>query len=122
MYIKQIKDFDQYSNEADIIVTDGQYELMCYCHPADVYDSKAKVSEIIALFAQDIIRIDSEDSKIIKLKDYYSYQLQGKIVNKNVPIVCIGELTIKLDTSTPKDLKEGEYIQFNVERLDCIVK
>ena len=72
MYLKKVQDYDKYSNEADIVVSDGKYDLLCYCYPAQC--------------------------------------------NK------IGSIELSLDTHLPGDIKEGEFIEFDVIRLDCEIK
>lgn len=52
------------------------------------------------------------------MKEYYSYHLQGEVIEMT-PKIRIGNIIICLDNTLPKDIKEGEYIEFLVERLDC---
>ena len=44
--------------------------------------------------------------------------MTGKVLSKKERIVCVGELKIRLDEYIPNDLSDGEYISFEVQRLD----
>jgi hypothetical protein len=118
MYVKQIRDFDQCSGEADIIVSDGIYELLCYCHPLESLDIGAQVVSISSLFAEDIMRVQSEEYRIQKSEGYYAYHLTGKIEDTKTPVVKIGDLKIILDHPLAKDIRQGEFVEFEVQRLD----
>ncbi|MDR1697346.1 MAG: hypothetical protein LBR37_00275 [Erysipelotrichaceae bacterium] len=122
MFLKQIKDFDKKSGEADVIVSDGQYELICYCHPLENTKLGTIVTEISTLFADDIMRTEDNEYFIRKETDYYSYYLHGKVLKTQTPLIAIGEITIKLDKPLAKDIKQGEFIEFRVARLNCIIK
>ncbi len=119
MFAKLIEDFDKFSNEADIIVSDGQYDLRCYCSFLATNMVALPVVNITSFLARNIMRALDDKFQILKLKHYYSYHLQGKIIDTQMPIVCIGNIKIILDEPLPKDIECGEYISFDVERLDC---
>lgn len=121
MFLKQIKEFDCNSGEADVIVTDGTYELICYYHPAENIALGTPVKEILSLFSEGIMRVDNKDYLVSKESDYYSYYLHGKVIDKQTPKIGIGELTIKLDKPLAKDIEEGEFVELRVSRLDCVL-
>lgn len=122
MFVKQVKDFDINSYEADVIVSDGYYEIMCYCHPLENINLGAIVTNISTLFANDIMRIDSEEYLVRKQIGYYSYYLQGKVLETQKPLIGIGKIAIALDKPLSKDIKQGEFIEFKVERLNCTIE
>lgn len=121
MIVKQIKSFDKYSSESDIIVSDGLFDLLCYCYPSISYPIGTVVSSITTFMAKKIMRADKKEYLILKLKDYYAYHLQGKVINLEKNIVCVGKLEIIVDGSIPKDIKLNEFIEFDVQRLDCCI-
>ena len=122
MIVKQIKNYDNFSYEADIIVTDGISEVLCYCHPAEMYKSGAPVKEILSLFAKDVMRVSSSECLIIKLAyNHYAYHLQGEVINIDEPVIRIGGLEIILDTHLAKDIKLGEFVELDVYRLNCVI-
>lgn len=121
MFIKAIKDYDADSGEAELIVSDGTYELLCYCHPCENANIGAEIIVVSSLFAEDIMRIDSKEYLIAKGEDYFSYHLQGKVVDRQKPIIAIGDIKIQLDKPIAKDIQVDEFVEFYVYRLDCEV-
>lgn len=119
MYLKEVKDYDKFSDEADIVVSDGQYELMCYCHPSDYYNIGVPIKEISAVFASNIMRVQNKAYSVLKLEDYYAYHLQGEIIDIDLPSILIGGLKIILDSPLPKDVILGDYVELDVDRLNC---
>ncbi len=118
MFVKEIYDYDEFSGELDLIVSDGKNNLLCYCIGGDV-KLFSTIREITTFLVQNIMRAESAKSLIQKCDDYYAYHLQGKVVEKISPIVCVGNINIILDTPLAKDIKIGDYIEFDVKRLDC---
>lgn len=121
MFVKEIKDYDSFSAEADIIVSDGEYDLLCYCYPADECIVGAKVLSLNALFTQNVKKCTDINFKTEKLSDYYSYKLFGNIRSVENAIICVGGLEIELNCKFPGDLKEGDFIECEVSRISCIV-
>ncbi len=121
MFIKQVKNFDEISSEADIIVSDGIFDLTCYCYPSVLYQKGKEVKIVTSFMAKNIMRARCNEYLIFKLKDYYAYHLQGKIIDLIKRIVCIGNLEIIVDESIPNDIKLGEFVEFDVQRLNCYI-
>lgn len=119
MFVKAIKDYDKFSDEADIIVSDGKYDLLCYCHPTEKPIIGEPIKKITSFFAKSIMRATKPEFIIEKLKDCYSYYLQGKLIDIASSKICIGNLIMCLDSVVPKDVKCGEFVSFFVDRLDC---
>jgi len=126
MYIKEVLNYDY--NYAEYIVTDGEYNLICICGSVPLPESKEpkkgmNVAEII-VFAPDgmnATRIEGDENKrhlIKKGKHPLSYYLQAEIVDRERHLVRIGGLIIETER-LPTDYKNGEFIGFEVDRLDC---
>lgn len=115
MFIKEIKEYDKISQEADIIVSDGQFEILCYAHPFELKKSKWVLS---TLFAENIMISFNKEPSVQKKDGYFDYKLTGKILNKSKQIVSVGEIIIELDGHIPNDLVEGNYIEFECMRID----
>ena len=122
MFIKRIDSFDNDSGEADLIVTDGIHELLCYCCP---FENESEIMPNIKLIesflCENIMRVDDKEYLIVKHKSFYSYHLQGQVLDINKHIVCIGKIIINLDRPLPKDIKNGDFIEFDVLRLDSYI-
>ena len=55
---------------------------------------------------------------VSKLPPCFAYHMTGKVLSKKERIVCVGELKIRLDEYIPNDISDGEYVSFEVQRLD----
>lgn len=119
MYIKKVLDYDGY--DANIIVTDGKYEIMCYAW--EFYNKENADFELSAFDAVDVMRALNQQYMIEKLDyGYYSYKLQGKLIDLEKQIVEIGNIIIEVEGYLPSDIVQGEYIEFLATRIDFIEK
>lgn len=122
MYIKKILDYDDFSDEADIIVTDGIHEIMCYCHPIVNPQINQKVESICAFLADNIMTEFYEELGAKKTDEsYYSYCLVGKVINMEKRLISIGELVIKVDGYFPGDINVGDVVKLTAVRMDADV-
>jgi len=119
LFVKEIRDYDKFSDEADIIISDGRHNLLCYCFPTKMPKIGQTINTITSLFAKNIMRVKDNEFIIKKETNYYAYHLQGEVVDREIPKIRIGDIIICLDTPLPKDIKKGEYIELTVDRLDC---
>lgn len=123
MFIERIYDFDDFSCEADLIVSDGTYQLICYCFDFQKGSTTMpKIKEIDSFMCKNIMRVYTDKYLIIKKKDYYSYHLQGKVLDVEKKLICIGNIIIHLDAQIPRDINIQEFVEFDVVRLDCFIE
>ena len=116
MFIKKIVNYDDFSEEASLIVSDGKNELLCYCSS---FDGNGRTIKITSFLCDSIIKNNSQICDYHKLLNYYSYSLQARVVDVERRMVSVGNILIELDCDLPGDIKNGEYVSFNVMRLDC---
>lgn len=124
MYIKEILDNEGYT--ADIVVTDGTYELICFYHhhdPDRINKKNIKIDEVTTFNFNKchVVRVESKEFIIEKNeKDYYSYnKLQGELIDRPQKMIRIGGIIIKIGESVDSEIVEGEFVEFSVDRLDC---
>lgn len=118
MFVDRVLHFNQADREADVIVSDGIYAVICYACPVNVIEVKQKICAIYGFQCTDIYKAFNHSYCIKKLTQYYAYALIAKVISKKQCIVQIGNLRIYLDSPIPNDIAEGEYISFSVLRLD----
>ncbi|MDE7454209.1 MAG: hypothetical protein K2M64_00065 [Clostridia bacterium] len=123
MYIKKIIKLDKDDIDADIIVSDGKFDLLCYAWECEnsVGDTNFELSPLMG--HADIMTGDKREYKIQKLEDgHFDYKLQGKLIDieKCRGKVQIGAIVIKDVCWIPRDIKVGDYIEFTVIRLDVV--
>lgn len=112
---------DEESGEADLLVSDGERDLICFC-PLCRVECPSDVDKITAFLA-DGIMIADEPGYVIEKGDkgYYDYRLGGKVTKTEPAEVAIGGLRVTLDRPLPGDIKPGDFVVFTVDRLDCTV-
>jgi len=120
MFIKEIiKEGDSNIDDTlvDIIISDGQYECIA------MYDSPQlklgdTLSKPLYAFLSTDIKTTTKDIGFYKLKNYYAYEIVGKL-NREKNIVYVGNILIEIDGYIPADIL-NEKIEFQCDRLDCI--
>ena len=119
MEIKEILDYDINAKEADILISDGQNEILCYAYP---FENKNHNNFMLETFmAKDVMRIEEKRSSIIKSSsEYYAYKLCGKVIDLEKRLISIGEIVIQLEDIIPKDIIKNDFIEFSVMRIDYI--
>jgi len=129
MFIKKVITYDGYY--AEYIVTDGKYDLICMDTsiplPPGVKEPEQgmRIAKIFAFSIDDtnIKRIEDDKSKkclVKKRKRPLSYYLQAEIIDKESALVRIGRLIIETEELSD-DLKNGDFIGFEADRLDCLL-
>ena len=118
MFIKKIIDYDRSAGEADVLISDGRYEILCYAHP---FENKNKRFSLVSFMAKGVKRIEAREFKAEKSTNgYYSYNMQGEITDIEERIVKVGDIFIELEDVIPKDIKTHDFIEFSVARIDYI--
>lgn len=119
MIIKSINWINKNAQEAEVIVTDNSFELMCFSHPFTKCLNQELQAPIYCFDANNIVLAFEKKPYAVKKSDAYDYFIRGKLANKDKKIVLLGSIELYLDNSyIPKDIDEGEYIEFDVSRLD----
>lgn len=121
MYIFDIEELNEDDNEADIIVSDGHYQLLCYAYPVKKLTINQKVNCIFGFACSDVVKAAYDYYDVLKLPQYYAYELNAKVVSKKKNVVKVGDLCIHLDTVIPKDIPDNDYVSFSVMRLDALL-
>ena len=118
MYIQDVLRFDKSGKEAELIVSDGAYEVLCYACPIDAVKAGMTISGLSGFSCTNVVRAIEQHYAVSKLPPYFAYSITGKLISKQKGIVQVGNLKISLDAYIPNDLSDGEYVSFDVLRLD----
>lgn len=117
--IKNINWISEESLEAEVTITDGQFELLCFSHPFTKKKGEQIVEPLYVLDTYDATRLDSLNFRVEKLEGTFDYLIEGKLINKELGLIKLGNITIEIDSPfIPKDLRDGDYISFKCNRLD----
>ncbi len=118
MLIKKLIDYNKNTGEADIMITDGQYKILCYAYP---FEDEDKRFALVTHMAKDVMRVETREYKLEKsISGYYSYNIQGEIIDIKKRIVKVGDILIALEDVIPKDINTHDFIEFSVARVDYI--
>lgn len=130
MEIKHILEYDY--NYAEYIVTDGKYDIVCMCLSVPLENNTApkigmKVDSLYAFsYNGSIILKVSNTNKCNIQKDskkYFKYNLCGVVVDSKKSIIKVFDFIIDLSNDYPNGfdtiIKDGDYIEFKVDRIDC---
>ena len=134
MKIEKVLRYDW--NYAEYIVTDGINNVICMCISVPLPYNKIpqigmEVSMLYAFAFDDIkiVKILKEEDKfflIKKGKSYFNYKMRGRIIDKEKSIVKIYDLLISLEyqfeNGFPSNYYNDDFIDFDVDRLDCYIK
>lgn len=118
MKIVQIDWISREALEAEVTLTDGSFDVVCFAHPFIGKVGEIINQEISTLNSDQIYRMQDTEYLVEKLADPFAYRLSGKVLNKKMPLVQIGDFKIILDNNLPGDLEEGQYVSFICDRLD----
>ena len=117
--IKNITMISESSLEAEVLITDGVNELVCFSQPCNLILKQIITEPVYCFNNKNVVRANNYDWNIKKNKDGLSYNIIGKLIDKKNNLVNVGKIVIQLeDGSIPKDILEGEYISFYCQRID----
>ncbi len=117
MFIKRICNIDNNAHEADMIVSDGDFDILCYS-----FDFQNKQINGFQLSPMDYDEVYITDEKEYKINNFgkskYNYQMQCKIIDVENGIVELFGIKISLGKYLPGDLRNDDWISFKCYRLD----
>ena len=138
MNIKKVLEYDY--NYAEYIVSDGgsdnDKELKCVCMSVPLSDGREptiglEITRICAFSVDELVinkiikETEKQDSISKHLYNPLGYKLKGRVLDSNQSIVGIFNYKIDLEYDYPdglgKDFKDGDYVEFSVDRLDCFI-
>ncbi|NER13108.1 hypothetical protein GWK08_06635 [Leptobacterium flavescens] len=119
MVVKEIIWISEEILEAEVVITDGQFDLLCFGHPFKKKKGEQLTGPIYALDPTEIIRLETPNSHIKKLDESFDYLIEGELVDKKSGLMKIGDIMIEIDGRfIPGDIVNGDYISFRCDRLD----
>lgn len=132
MFIKQILVYDY--SYAEYIVSDNINDVICMCLSVPLPNNKLPMvnMEVMMIYAFsisgdiEIKRIENAQDRNIKIlrgSSYFEYILRARVLDAKKSLVSLYGLIISLEycypDGLPKDILNGDYIQFHADRLDC---
>lgn len=117
IFIKKIDWIDIDRKEAEITLTDKQYELVifsdeCLGKVGDEFDDI-----LYAMIGKDIYKSEETACLAHHLKNF-EYFLIARLFDKDQNIVQLGEFLIKIGGGIPEDLQNGDLVELYARRID----
>ena len=121
MFVKSIHWMDKEDKEAEVIVSDGKNEILCFSHPFSGAIGDILVNPLECMDAEEIQILDDENFNIEKIdpNDYFEYKIGGKLISADKKLVLVGDLLLSLEgCDIPKDLKNNNFVTFITSRIN----
>ena len=117
--VSKINIISKNSLEAEVTITDGINELVCFSQPCNFKLNQILVEPAYCFNNKYVVRSTSNKYSIEKLKEPLAYNLVVKIIDKKNCLIQIGQIILQLEEhSIPKDILENEYISCYCQRID----
>jgi hypothetical protein len=120
VWVKEIYWINEKELEAEAVITDGQYELICFAYPLELNIGDILNFNIQILNGNSIVRAFEKEYVIEKSKGTFDYYLTGELIDRKEGIVKIGDIYLQGLSYIPGDIVEGDFVSFECWRLDLI--
>lgn len=117
LIIKEIAWINKEIGEADVVVTDGTYEIICFAHPFSQKKGE-EVRGILSIFEHFSLTRSNITEYVTKHLGNGKYFFVASLLDKTKGIVQIGQIHIHDIEGVPEEIAEGEYVQFIAPRID----
>ena len=119
MRIKEINWLDKEGKEATLKVVSGTDYLVCFACPCSYDVGDVLTEPLECLDIDNLISCETSKNVIEKMEGEFRYKLNGKLKDMKNGIVLVNGFRLHIDEDKiPKDVSNGEYIQFEVSRID----
>lgn len=116
--IKEVIWISKDSSEAEVLVTDGRYELVCFAHPFNGKPGDVVEQDIIALDCNEVERVMATEGHARRTDDYFAHDLTLKVDDARRGKLSLGNIKISARNCLPNDIVDGEYVNLICSRLD----
>lgn len=119
MYIQEIEWMNRSILEAVLVVSDGEYNLTCFACPCQYSIGDCVNGLLECLDVSDVQTSGSNATRVTRKGKGFQYAICGCLNNFSKGIVQVGKLKLHIcPNRIPKDIYDGQFIQFSVERID----
>lgn len=119
MRITKIEWMSKDALEARLNLYDGLFNIFAFAQPFKGKEGELSYQSMVVLNPIEIKKIEKQSYSFSNQNDFWSYQIEGRLINKAKGIVKVGNFELELDVNTiPNDISEDEFLTFYCERLD----
>ncbi|EJE1816667.1 hypothetical protein QSN48_000216 [Listeria monocytogenes] len=118
--VKSIHWLDEDAREADVVLTDGEYNVVCFSHPCELTLNGVYNNLIYCFDPFDIFKLNQAEYRLEVPNDNPDlYILKGKLIDATDSIIQIGEFRIDIsEGDIAQDIHEGDFVELKVHRID----
>lgn len=119
MYVKSIKWLDTICKEAEVEISDSEYNIVCFSQPCTYVKNQEINEPLECLNASNIMLADVNMYKVVKENAPYAYTIYGKLIHEKGIVQLGSSIMLHIDSNKiPKDIEVNSYIVFCVDRID----
>lgn len=121
VYISKIIWISKDALEAEVIITDGVYELKCFSQPMN-YDINHIIEEPLYCYnVRNVVKAWETEFSAVKLTEYFAYNITAQVVDKEIGLIKLGDMKLQVEKNIlPGDIKNNDYISFYCQRIDLM--
>lgn len=117
--ISKVNWLSEEAKEAEVCLFDGTFNIISFSHPFNQNIGDVIELPLYILNAKEIYRLNNMQSfSVERMGDTFEYKLSGRVINKELNQIIVGEFIIQLDASLPNDISTGDYVSFICDRID----
>lgn len=121
MVIKEINWISKEAKEAELLITDGQYECLAFSHPCN-FNEGDELQDALRAFMTENLMLSYEDEVGIYRNSNKTrfHKCVAEVVDEENELVKIGGIYLFLDEKLPIGCSKGKLVEFNCTRIDAV--
>lgn len=120
MVIKKIIWICKEADEADLYITDGEYECIAFSQPCAYHEGQILRYPLLAFVTKNLMLSYEDKVQFIKTLDSpLSYRCIAEVVDEANRLVKIGKFYLYLDANIPIGCSRGKIVEFDCGRIDA---
>jgi len=118
MELTEVEWVSKAGQEAILTLTDGDIQLICFCHPCE---SPIELATPLCIFVVNASKITIQDRKQeqkatrLGSEDIPGYEIVGTVLDSTT--ISLLSFTLELDIPVPGDISAGDRVRFICDRL-----
>tara|TARA_R110001599_G_C11823498_1_gene617468 strand:+ start:165 stop:530 length:366 start_codon:yes stop_codon:yes gene_type:complete len=119
MRIEKLVWISEVAQEAELIISDGQFTCIAFSQPCD-YNEGDSVDDYLHAFMSKNIMLSQDDGVSIRSLEerLLSHKCTAVVESRMESLVRIGNIIIELDSQIPAGVEDGMLVDFECARLD----
>lgn len=119
MIVKKLTWLSEEAKEAELLVSDGNYECIVFSQPCDFNVGDEINVPLLAFITNNLMESDQQDYSIqITAPGLLSHECVAKVIDLENNLVKVGDIFIVLDEKIPTGCSVDSFVEFTCERFD----